>query len=515
VDDLLARPVSPGALVLLLPSSREARVTARWIESLAHSDPRVRLIAARLLAQSHPPSAVDPLKRSLSVETDHFVAAEQARTLLETAADADATVIDAAARLKDNGLTATLGRLRGIRAFGHFDRVKEQCGSPAAAALIGAIVEMTPAALSTLPPPVVADDAALEAALVAAIMVRTAPQGDWVTTVLAGRSPKLRTLTWWSIAVSVDAESVAASVKTASNAAVGEESPALRLGRLLTLRAIGQTVDDDVVHLMTQAATDEQLPPTAATAIRDGAIVRLLSDREQQNVPPAFRGGRVPPQPAAPGSPPVTYNQMRIVDGLPRGLITDVMAVSGCKLNPRDALAGALVTYGSTGQPSKLALAASELPQDCRDAVQVLVITSLLGQDGSASPDSTDAVLVPLDPEFDQCLDPLSDSVDGRPQTHLAPLRVGASIKPPAKTKDVRPSYPKEAQARHVTGTVIIETTISTEGCIKRAAIVRGVHPLLDVEALRSVMQWKFVPTLVEGVPYPVLMTVTVQFTLQ
>jgi hypothetical protein len=98
---------------------------------------------------------------------------------------------------------------------------------------------------------------------------------------------------------------------------------------------------------------------------------------------------------------------MRIVDGLPRGLITDAMAVSGCKLNSRDALAAALVTYGSTGQPSKLALAASDLSADCRDAVQALVIASLLGQAGSSSPDSTDAVLVPLVPEFDACVDPI------------------------------------------------------------------------------------------------------------
>ena len=62
---------------------------------------------------------------------------------------------------------------------------------------------------------------------------------------------------------------------------------------------------------------------------------------------------------------------------------------------------------------------------------------------------------------------------------------------------------------------VIIETTISTEGCVSRAAIVRSVHPLLDVEALRSVIQWKFAPTLVDNTPHPVLMTVTVQFTLQ
>ena len=38
---------------------------------------------------------------------------------------------------------------------------------------------------------------------------------------------------------------------------------------------------------------------------------------------------------------------------------------------------------------------------------------------------------------------------------------------------------------------------------------------MLDEEAVRAVIQWKFTPTLSGGVPVPVLMTVTVQFTLQ
>ena len=39
--------------------------------------------------------------------------------------------------------------------------------------------------------------------------------------------------------------------------------------------------------------------------------------------------------------------------------------------------------------------------------------------------------------------------------------------------------------------------------------------PLLDQAALDAVRQWQFTPTLLNGVPVPVIMTVTVQFTLQ
>jgi protein TonB len=38
---------------------------------------------------------------------------------------------------------------------------------------------------------------------------------------------------------------------------------------------------------------------------------------------------------------------------------------------------------------------------------------------------------------------------------------------------------------------------------------------LLDQAALDAVLQWEFLPTLLNGQPVPVIMTVTVNFTLQ
>jgi protein TonB len=38
---------------------------------------------------------------------------------------------------------------------------------------------------------------------------------------------------------------------------------------------------------------------------------------------------------------------------------------------------------------------------------------------------------------------------------------------------------------------------------------------LLDAAAVTAVRQWKFTPTLLNGTPVPVVMTVTVNFTLR
>jgi len=45
------------------------------------------------------------------------------------------------------------------------------------------------------------------------------------------------------------------------------------------------------------------------------------------------------------------------------------------------------------------------------------------------------------------------------------------------------------------------------------ARVLRSI-PLLDQAALDAVRQWEFSPTLLNGVPVAVIMTVTVQFTL-
>ena len=61
---------------------------------------------------------------------------------------------------------------------------------------------------------------------------------------------------------------------------------------------------------------------------------------------------------------------------------------------------------------------------------------------------------------------------------------------------------------------VIIETTIGLTGTVLDAKLLRSI-PLLDAAALDAVRQWEFTPTLLNGSPVPVVMTVTVNFTLR
>jgi protein TonB len=100
------------------------------------------------------------------------------------------------------------------------------------------------------------------------------------------------------------------------------------------------------------------------------------------------------------------------------------------------------------------------------------------------------------------------------PPAPTAPVRVGGNIKQPTKTRDQKPVYPPIAQSARVQGVVIIEAVIGPDGRVKEAKVLRSI-PLLDQAALDAVKQWQFTPTLLNGVPVPVIMTVTVNFTLQ
>ena len=92
-------------------------------------------------------------------------------------------------------------------------------------------------------------------------------------------------------------------------------------------------------------------------------------------------------------------------------------------------------------------------------------------------------------------------------------VRVGGQIKEPKKLKHVAPLYPDIARQARVQGVVILECTISPQGKVTNVSVLRGI-PLLDQAAQDAVKQWVYTPTLLNGVPVPVIMTVTVNFKL-
>jgi TonB family protein len=99
-----------------------------------------------------------------------------------------------------------------------------------------------------------------------------------------------------------------------------------------------------------------------------------------------------------------------------------------------------------------------------------------------------------------------------RAKAKMLAVRPGGRIMPPKKIKDVPPVYPALAQSAHVSGQVTIEATIGADGKVVDAKVVRSI-PLLDQAALDAVRQWEYLPTMLNGRPVPVIVTVTINFT--
>jgi TonB family protein len=95
-----------------------------------------------------------------------------------------------------------------------------------------------------------------------------------------------------------------------------------------------------------------------------------------------------------------------------------------------------------------------------------------------------------------------------------APVRLGPGMTPPQRIKNVDAVYPPEAQSDKVQGIVILESTIGIDGRVTDVRVVRSI-PQLDAAAIAAVKQWEYTPTLQNGVPVAIIMTVTVNFTLQ
>jgi len=95
----------------------------------------------------------------------------------------------------------------------------------------------------------------------------------------------------------------------------------------------------------------------------------------------------------------------------------------------------------------------------------------------------------------------------------FAPSAFAQNLAAPQRVKNVEPVYPEEARLARIEGDVLVEATINLTGKVTDVEVLQSI-PALDKAALDAVRQWEFTPTIVNGVALPVIMTVTVHFTL-
>jgi TonB family protein len=523
--DILEEPVSPGNVARLVAHSGEQEVQKYWIEALGDARPEVRAAAARVANVTGAGYLAAYLMKALQEETDAAAALEEIRAVASLVGpNADARLVEWAGR--DSRfpwlVASALARARGVGARIHLDALREAGLEDAEVVEFFRLMGRTdPSSLAALGSVVIREADASSWA----VILRTAREaeqdvGPIIAASLTSPSARVREATYWHLLLSPappDEAALGAAVEVSPEGARGEGTPGSRFAHELWRRRQGQPPRHSAewTALLTDAASPEGLP----FEVRRGEILALLSADETATLSVALTGnkdgledqGRRPSdRPTGGDASDLPWDAMRLPEHYPPGFVEDLVAVTKCR--PRDGAYGAgLVGYRSDGRPRSVNLLNPD--SHCPGLVSSLIVTALSAP--RVPPEEKVLVVVPLAEGPLSCV---GDSAPRRPRKDEAgttPGRVGeGEIVEPRKTVHVAPEYPEAALQARVQGQVILEAILSPAGCVQQLTILRGI-PLLDLAAFVAVSQWRYTPTLLDGEPVPVVMTVTVNFRMR
>lgn len=108
---------------------------------------------------------------------------------------------------------------------------------------------------------------------------------------------------------------------------------------------------------------------------------------------------------------------------------------------------------------------------------------------------------------------PTSPSVPAPPIVYLP----GNGVSAPTLVTEVKPSYPAEAIAAGIQGTVLLTAVVLADGTVGEVTIVQSLDTVygLDGLAVSAVKQWLFTPGQKDGAAVAVRVGVEVIFTLR
>jgi TonB family protein len=88
-------------------------------------------------------------------------------------------------------------------------------------------------------------------------------------------------------------------------------------------------------------------------------------------------------------------------------------------------------------------------------------------------------------------------------------------VKSPVLIREQKPVYTPDALKEKITGTVLLQCVVRTDGVCGDAAITRSLDPRLDQAAVSALQGWRFQPGTREGQPVATLVTVEMAFMLR
>jgi TonB family protein len=102
---------------------------------------------------------------------------------------------------------------------------------------------------------------------------------------------------------------------------------------------------------------------------------------------------------------------------------------------------------------------------------------------------------------------------DAGQKASSASVHLGNFVNPAIPIRQGLPKYPQDAKDAHVMGTVALIAIVAKDGSMKDVQAISG-PPMLLKSATKAVKQWKYEPTLLNGEPVEVKMTIYLVYSL-
>jgi len=516
------RPISSGSVAMLVAQAGSPATVERLAAALAHKDPEVRAVAARVAFATKQAGLAAPLMTALSVEQNPLAGAEIVRAIALIAGRpgdealfeqmprldwrAASAWVEVVGRTRPADLLPRLTPLAGKTPLGTLLVLQAMNDAPGVAAAFGTLAPDSPQARLYADMLTAADsrgDALPWPVLAVGLHAGGAARRGVVRDLLRRRSLE-RTLPPEADAALADLD----------RRVTADEDPWIVVALELSRRA---RPDAGAPHPIEAALVRIKPADLPARAWRDPWL-RTLSREEEWSLRAALgtslaaretweNAGK--PAPDATANEPPAGSRSRLVRPLTSGVLADVLAIAGCRPRP-DQVLEFDVRYRPSGQPRNIStpIMLAEATAECQQAAMLLAALDVAPGDGPVPAERSDLVIIGLRPDDIECKRaPLTLSPRPTPPTNF--------VLAPRKIRNVTPVFPADLLEQQIQGRVIVEAVISVEGCVTEAMVVRSTNHGFDASALTAVSQWRYEPALLNGTPVPVVMTVTTNYAFQ
>jgi TonB family protein len=528
----LEKPLSPGSVAILVEHGADPDVQARWRAALKHEDPAVRAAAARAIYAAGQTGLLADVAAALTAETNAGAAREEARTFAALASTpVEAILLDVLKRWPEHRhLIATLlGRANGPGAVAHLSTLKGDSEDRMVAhTLVRAATSGSEDALTRLA--IVAlreQDLEVWRAILNARADGVPLSDGMIASALGATNAELRAITLWSLATQTDKETrfpetiEQALAEAPAAEADGDATPKTIAGHAafaaeLLARARGRKPREDLRWAGAVAERKALLPGSlydvASVLTRGEQRVLVDAERLPPNIGDVAHAYRPLPAPDADATLSLTLADY------PPGYALDLARIAGCRPEVRQEFRVQL-PFDRLGRPRGLASTSPDVSAGCAKVVRTLFASSSLTTfPATRARGAMHTIAIRfLDARELDCSERLEKHIPGSRVRNGGvvggAVRVGGKIQEPRKVRDVKPLYPVLARRARIQGMVILEATINPCGYVRDLHVLRSI-PGLDASAIQAVSQWEYTPTLLDDVPVPVIMTVTVNYTL-